>query len=82
MLIEFTKMHGAGNDFVVVDGVRKAVSLTTEDIQAVSNRHTGVGCDQLLVIEPPKRSDADFEYRIFNADSGEDVDRGNARCGL
>ena len=68
MLIEFTKMHGAGNDFVVVDGVRKAVSLTLEDIQAISNRHTGVGCDQLLVIEPPKRSDADFEYRIFNAD--------------
>lgn len=81
MLIEFTKMHGAGNDFVVVDGVRKAVSLTSEDIQAVSNRHTGVGCDQLLVIEPPKRSDADFEYRIFNADGSVAGQCGNgARC--
>ena len=55
MMIDFTKMHGAGNDFVVIDAVRKAVSLSSEQIRTIANRHTGVGCDQVLVIEPPKR---------------------------
>ena len=68
MKLRFTKMHGAGNDFVVVDGVRTAVKLSEEQIRTIANRHTGVGCDQVLIIEPPKRPDADFEYRIFNAD--------------
>ena len=81
MIIEFTKMHGAGNDFVVIDAVRKAVSLSSEHIQTIANRHTGVGCDQVLVVEPPKRGDADFEYTIFNADGSSAGQCGNgARC--
>jgi diaminopimelate epimerase len=81
MMIDFTKMHGAGNDFVVIDAVTKAVSLSSEQIQTIANRHTGVGCDQVLVIEPPKRGDADFEYKIFNADGSTAGQCGNgARC--
>ena len=81
MMIDFTKMHGAGNDFVVIDAVRKAVSLSSEQIQTIANRHTGIGCDQVLVIEPPKRGDADFEYKIFNADGSSAGQCGNgARC--
>ena len=81
MMIDFTKMHGAGNDFVVIDAVRKAVSLSSKHIQTIADRHTGVGCDQVLVIEPPKRSDADFEYKIFNADGSSAGQCGNgARC--
>ena len=81
MMIDFTKMHGAGNDFVVIDAVRKAVSLSSEHIQTIADRHTGIGCDQVLVIEPPKRGDADFEYKIFNADGSSAGQCGNgARC--
>ena len=81
MKLEFTKMHGAGNDFVVIDGVRTAVELTPELIQYLANRHSGVGCDQVLLIEPPKRPDADFEYKIFNADGSAAGQCGNgARC--
>ena len=81
MMIDFTKMHGAGNDFVVIDAVTKAVSLSSEQIQTIANRHTGIGCDQVLVIEPPKRGDADFEYKIFNADGSSAGQCGNgARC--
>ena len=81
MLIEFTKMHGAGNDFIVIDAVRKSISLSAEQIQTIANRHTGVGCDQVLIIEPPKRADADFEYKIFNADGSIAGQCGNgARC--
>ena len=81
MMIDFTKMHSAGNDFVVIDAVRKAVSLSSEHIQTIANRHTGVGCDQVLVVEPPKRGDADFEYTIFNADGSSAGQCGNgARC--
>jgi diaminopimelate epimerase len=81
MMIDFTKMHGAGNDFVVIDAVRKAISLSAEQIRTIANRHTGVGCDQVLVIEPPKRGDADFEYKIFNADGSSAGQCGNgARC--
>ena len=81
MMIDFTKMHGAGNDFVVIDAVRKAVSLSSEHIQTIADRHTGIGYDQVLVIEPPKRGDADFEYKIFNADGSSAGQCGNgARC--
>jgi diaminopimelate epimerase len=81
MMIDFTKMHGAGNDFVVIDAVRKAVNLSSKHIQTIADRHTGVGCDQVLVIEPPKRGDADFEYKIFNADGSSAGQCGNgARC--
>jgi diaminopimelate epimerase len=81
MMVDFTKMHGAGNDFVVIDAVRKTVSLSSKHIQTIADRHTGVGCDQVLVIEPPKRGDADFEYKIFNADGSSAGQCGNgARC--
>ena len=81
MRVQFTKMHGLGNDFVVIDAISQHVSLRTSQIQKLSNRHTGVGFDQLLLIEPPSRPDADFNYRIFNADGQEVQHCGNgARC--
>ena len=81
MRIQFTKMHGLGNDFVVIDAVSQHVNLRTSQIQKLANRHTGVGFDQLLLIEPPSRPDADFDYRIFNSDGGEVEHCGNgARC--
>ncbi|MGE0809079.1 MAG: diaminopimelate epimerase [Immundisolibacter sp.] len=74
-------MHGLGNDFVVIDGVRQAVSLSAAQVRALADRHFGVGCDQLLLLEAPRRPDADFTYRIFNADGGEVEQCGNgARC--
>lgn len=74
-------MHGAGNDFVVVDGFSTPVSLTSEQIQKIANRHFGVGCDQLLVVEKTNTPNVDFRYRIFNADGGEVEQCGNgARC--
>ena len=74
-------MHGAGNDFVLVDGVSEAVRLRPRDIRRLADRHRGVGCDQVLLAEPPGRPDADFRYRIFNADGGEVGQCGNgARC--
>ncbi|WP_448507318.1 diaminopimelate epimerase [Immundisolibacter sp.] len=79
--LRFTKMHGLGNDFVVIDGVRQTVALTTAQIRALADRHFGVGCDQVLLLEPPRRDQADFTYRIFNADGGEVEHCGNgARC--
>jgi len=81
MKIHFTKMHGAGNDFVVIDAVRAAVKINEDQIRKIADRQTGVGCDQVLLIEPPKRPDADFEYRIFNADGSPAGQCGNgARC--
>ncbi|HYE34351.1 diaminopimelate epimerase [Methylocaldum sp.] len=81
MALKFTKMHGLGNDFVVIDGVRQNVSLTPEKVRRIANRHFGVGCDQVLVVETPVSSNADFRYRIFNADGGEVAQCGNgARC--
>ena len=71
MRIQFTKMHGLGNDFVVIDAVSQHVNLRASQIEKLANRHTGVGFDQLLLIEPPSRPDADFDYRIFNSDGGE-----------
>ena len=79
--LRFTKMHGLGNDFVVIDGVRQAVALTTAQIRALADRHLGIGCDQVLLLEAPRRAQADFTYRIFNADGGEVEHCGNgARC--
>jgi diaminopimelate epimerase len=79
--MRFTKMHGAGNDFVVVDSTRTSFALTPAQIRMLADRHIGVGCDQVLVVEPPTRADVDFRYRIFNADGGEVEQCGNgARC--
>lgn len=73
-------MHGLGNDFVVLDGVRQRLALDGDAVRRLADRHRGVGCDQVLVIEPP-RDGADFGYRVFNADGGEVEQCGNgARC--
>ena len=81
MKLRFTKMHGLGNDFVVLDGIRQAVALTPEQCRRIADRHFGVGCDQILLVEKPTRDDVDFRYRIFNADGGEVEQCGNgARC--
>ena len=81
MLLKFTKMHGAGNDFVVVDLISQRYKLRTRDIRKLADRRFGVGCDQVLVVEPPGRPHVDFSYRIFNADGGEVEQCGNgARC--
>ena len=81
MRLKFTKMHGLGNDFVVLDALTRALSLTPEQIRRIADRHFGVGCDQILVVEPPRTADTDFYYRIFNADGGEVEQCGNgARC--
>ncbi|MEP7157209.1 MAG: diaminopimelate epimerase [Betaproteobacteria bacterium] len=74
-------MHGQGNDFVMLNGVTQQISLTPEQIRRIADRHLGVGCDQLLVVEPATRPDVDFRYRIFNADGGEVEQCGNgSRC--
>jgi len=81
MLIKFTKMHGAGNDFVVLDGIRERLHLTAEQLRLLADRHFGVGCDQILLVEESPNPEADFRYRIFNADGGEVEQCGNgARC--
>jgi len=81
MRVKFTKMHGLGNDFVVLDAVSQAIDLQPEQARFLADRHFGVGCDQVLVVEKPSRSDVDFRYRIFNADGGEVEQCGNgARC--
>ncbi|MEE8482216.1 MAG: diaminopimelate epimerase, partial [Acidiferrobacterales bacterium] len=66
MLLSFTKMHGLGNDFVVFDGVRQSVTLSADTIRKLADRRTGIGCDQVLVVESSERADADFRYRIYN----------------
>ncbi len=81
MSLNFTKMHGLGNDFVVFDAISQSVSLTTEQVRFIADRHFGVGCDQLLLVERAQQSGVDFRYRIFNADGGEVQQCGNgARC--
>jgi len=81
MNYRFTKMHGLGNDFVVFDGVRQTLQLRPDQIRHIANRNFGVGCDQVLLVEPPINDEADFRYRIFNADGGEVEQCGNgARC--
>ncbi len=80
-MLKFTKMHGAGNDFVMLDGVHQNIELTPEQLRLVADRHFGVGCDQILIVEKAQNKDADFRYRIFNADGGEVEQCGNgARC--
>ena len=79
--MNFSKMHGLGNDFMVIDAVTQNVHLSTEMIKRLADRYTGVGFDQLLIVEPPYAPDTDFHYRIFNADGSEVQQCGNgARC--
>ncbi len=81
MLLHFTKMHGLGNDFMVVDMVTQNLRLPPEKIRRLADRHFGIGFDQLLLVEPPTNPDMDFRYRIFNADGSEVEQCGNgARC--
>jgi diaminopimelate epimerase len=81
MKLKFTKMQGVGNDFVVLDGVGQNVALTPELARRIADRHFGIGCDQILLVEPPQAAGADFRYRIWNADGGEVEQCGNgARC--
>ena len=81
MRLKFTKMQGLGNDFVMLDGIRQRVELDRAQIVRLADRHFGVGCDQVLLVERPSRADVDFRYRIFNADGGEVEQCGNgARC--
>lgn len=81
MKLAFTKMEGAGNDFVVLDCSVSPFSLNLNQLRRIADRHFGIGCDQVLVIEPPSKAGVDFRYRIFNADGGEVEQCGNgARC--
>ena len=81
MLVNFSKMHGLGNDFLVLDNVTQNVYLSNEQIAKLADRNFGVGFDQLLIVEPPYDPDLDFHYRIFNADGSEVNQCGNgARC--
>ncbi|HWA39127.1 MAG TPA: diaminopimelate epimerase [Burkholderiales bacterium] len=81
MKLRFTKMHGAGNDFVVLDFTQEKFALNEKQLRRIADRHTGIGCDQILVVEKPTQAGADFRYRIFNADGGEVEQCGNgARC--
>jgi diaminopimelate epimerase len=81
MLLHFTKMHGAGNDFVVLDGISQHFKLRARDVRRLADRHFGVGCDQVLVVEAPGDPAVDFRYRIYNADGREVEQCGNgARC--
>ena len=80
-MIYFTKMHGLGNDFVIIDNIDGNVSLSTEEIRKLSDRRFGIGFDQLLMVESSSSKDADFRYVIFNADGSEVNQCGNgARC--
>lgn len=81
MELNFTKMHGLGNDFVVINGFEQAINLDAETIRFLADRRFGIGCDQILLLAPPKTGDCDVNYRIFNADGGEVSQCGNgARC--
>ncbi len=81
MKLRFTKMHGAGNDFVMLNGVTQRIELSPAQIRTLADRRFGVGADQILVVERAQQADADFRYRIFNSDGGEVEQCGNgARC--
>lgn len=81
MKLQFTKMHGAGNDFIVLDGIHQKLDLTDAQWRALASRHFGIGADQILIVEKSERDDVDFRYRIFNNDGGEVEHCGNgARC--
>ncbi|BBL72321.1 diaminopimelate epimerase [Methylogaea oryzae] len=80
-MLRFTKMHGLGNDFVVFDAVNQTVALTPDQLRQLADRHFGIGCDQILLVQAPIQPDAHFHYRIFNADGSEVSQCGNgARC--
>ena len=81
MELKFTKMHGLGNDFIVIDAINQSLDLSTDQVRFLADRRFGVGCDQLLLVESPHSVEAEFRYRIFNADGGEVEQCGNgARC--
>ena len=81
MKLKFSKMHGLGNDFVVLDGVRQSISLAPRQLKYLGDRHFGVGCDQILLVEKSRSPEVDFRYRIFNSDGSEVEQCGNgARC--
>ncbi len=81
MKLKFTKMHGLGNDFIVLDATRAPLELSAEQLRRIADRRFGVGCDQILQVEKPRTAGTDFYYRIFNADGGEVEQCGNgARC--
>ena len=81
MKLNFVKMHGLGNDFILLDGVSQKFNLTADDIRHLSHRKFGIGCDQLLIAQLPSKEDVDFRYRIFNSDGSEVEQCGNgARC--
>lgn len=81
MKLRFTKMHGLGNDFVMIDAISQPVKITPDRARKIADRNFGVGCDQILIVEAPTVPDADFKYRIFNADGSEVENCGNgARC--
>ena len=81
MHIPFTKMHGLGNDFVVINAFSEPLSFTVEQLRFIANRHFGIGCDQILLVEASTLPKVDFRYRIFNADGGEVQQCGNGvRC--
>jgi len=79
--LKFSKMHGLGNDFIVINAIDQQLELTVSQIRFMADRRFGIGCDQLLLVESPQSAEADFRYRIFNADGGEVAQCGNgARC--
>lgn len=81
MEYQFTKMHGIGNDFIVFDTYTQSLTLSREQVRHIADRQFGIGCDQVLLLEPPKNPETDVCYRIFNADGGEVMQCGNgARC--
>jgi diaminopimelate epimerase len=81
MKLRFTKMHGLGNDFVVFDAIHQDLRLDAAAIRRLADRHRGIGCDQVLLVEPARLPGTDFHYRIFNADGSEVEQCGNgARC--
>ncbi|MDB5728653.1 MAG: diaminopimelate epimerase, partial [Noviherbaspirillum sp.] len=77
MKLKFTKMHGAGNDFVVIDAINQRIDLTPDQWRLLADRRFGVGADQMLVVEKPRSPGVDFRYRIYNADGGEVEQCGN-----
>lgn len=80
-MLKFSKMHGLGNDFIVIDAIHQSIELTKQEVQLLADRHWGIGCDQLLLVQAAESAEADFRYRIFNADGGEVAQCGNgARC--
>lgn len=81
MNLRFSKMHGLGNDFVVFDATTNELSLSAQQARFIADRHFGIGCDQILIVEKPRTADTEFYYRIFNADGSEVEQCGNgARC--